>query len=116
MVAFDEVQRMAMAMPEATEQLAWEEETTWRVRGKIFAMGTAESGRVSVKTSKEEQAELVAGRPEAYEVAHYVGRYGWVTVALAEVGADEFRELLVESWRQIAPKRVVATYDSANPT
>jgi len=113
MVTFDEVRGLAMAMPEATERLAWEAETTWRVRDKIFAMGTAESGTVSVKATREDQAELVASRPEAYAKSPYVGRFGWVSVALAEVEPDEFAELLVESWRQIAPKRLVAAYDSA---
>jgi predicted DNA-binding protein (MmcQ/YjbR family) len=110
MATFERVRELAMALPEATEQIAWEVETTWRIRGKIFAMGTAESGRISVKATKEEQAELVASRPEAFEIAPYVGRFGWVTVT---VGDDEFAELLIESWRQVAPKRLVAAYDSA---
>jgi predicted DNA-binding protein (MmcQ/YjbR family) len=113
MATFERVRELAMALPEATEQIAWEVETTWRIRGKIFAMGTAESGRISVKATKEEQAELVASRPEAFEIAPYVGRFGWVTVTVGEVGDDELAELLIESWRQIAPKRLVAAYDSA---
>jgi hypothetical protein len=114
--SFDEVRRIAMALPDATEEIAWEHETTWRVRGKIFVMGTAESGQVAVKTSTEEQAELVAARPQTFEVAPHVGRYGWVKVTLSTVDSDELGELVVEAWRQIAPKRMVADYDRARPT
>jgi hypothetical protein len=116
MIAFAEVRRLALGLPDATEQLTWEVETTWRVRGKIFAMGTEESGQVSLKATKEDQAELVASRPKAFAVAGYVGRFGWITVTLAEVDPGEFAELLLESWRQIAPKRAVAAYDKARAT
>lgn len=114
MIDFAEVRALATALPETTEQLAWEDETTWRVRDKIFAMGTAESGTVALKATREDQAELVASRPGIFAVSPYVGRYGWVSVTLAEVDPGEFAELLVDSWRLIAPKRLVAAYDSDN--
>jgi hypothetical protein len=44
-------------------------------------------------------------------VAAYTGRYGWVDLRLANVPADELRELVEEAWRQTAPKRVVAAHD-----
>jgi hypothetical protein len=36
---FDDVRRLALAQPEATEVLTWETDVTFRVRDKIFAMG-----------------------------------------------------------------------------
>ena len=82
----------------------------------MFAAGAPESPTMSMKADKADQAELVAERPEVFAVARYTGRYGWIQVSLAGIGADELRELLVEAWRRTAPKRLVATYDSANPT
>jgi hypothetical protein len=112
-VSFAEVQRMALALPEATEEITWGSDTTWRVRGKIFAMaGTAETTTsVAVKATKEDQAELVAERPQTFAVAPYVGRFGWIQVTLSTVDAAELRELIVEAWRQTAPKRLVAQHD-----
>ena len=43
-----------------------------------------------------------------------VGRHGWVSIQLATVDPAEVRELIVEAWRQTAPKRLVAAYDSGH--
>jgi hypothetical protein len=48
-------------------------------------------------------------------VPAYVGRHGWVSIQLATVDPAELRELLVEAWRLIAPKRLVTAYDSGQP-
>ena len=46
-------------------------------------------------------------------MAPYVGRYGWITVRLAGVDADELRELAIEAWRRTAPKRDVKAFDAS---
>jgi len=112
MVTVAAVREMALALPETSEVVTWGTDLTWRVRDKIFVMGGPESPRVSVKASKEDQAELIAMAPEIYEPSAYVGRFGWVSVDLASVDPDELRELIVEAWRRTAPKRLVAAYDA----
>jgi hypothetical protein len=110
------VRKMAMALPETTEVVTWGTDLTWRVRDKMFVVGGPESRRVSVKASTEDQAELIAMAPETYEVAAYVGRFGWVSVNLSTVDKAELNELIIEAWRRTAPKRLAATYDAArNP-
>jgi hypothetical protein len=110
-----QVRKMALALPETAEVPAWEGELTWRVNNKIFVMGGGpDSKRVSLKCTKDEQAELVAMDSQTYRVASYVGRYGWVEVTLARITAAELRELITESWRQIAPKRLVKAFDAAS--
>ncbi len=111
-MTFAEVQRLALALPEATEELTWGTDTTWRVRGKIFAIGGAESPGVTLKASISDQAALVAGRPETFAIAPYVGRYGWVNATLSTVDVSELGELLVEAWRRTAPKKLVREYDA----
>ena len=86
------------------------------VEAKGEVAGLAETINRTVKSTKEEQAELVASRPAAFGVAPYVGRYGWVQVTLGEVSADELRELIVEAWRLTAPKKLVREYDAAAQT
>ncbi|HKE66464.1 MAG TPA: MmcQ/YjbR family DNA-binding protein [Micromonosporaceae bacterium] len=113
-VTIDQVRKMALALPETTEVIAWEVDLTWRVNNKIFAMAGPDSPRVSLKCTRDDQAELVAMDPETYRVAAYVGRFGWVEVTLARIDADELRELIVDSWRQIAPKRLVKAFDAAS--
>jgi len=82
------------------------------VGDKMFASGMPGGDTLSVKASKEEQADLVAADPETYAVAAYVGRFGWVRVQLSTVDADELRDLVIEAWRRTAPKKLVKEYDA----
>jgi predicted DNA-binding protein (MmcQ/YjbR family) len=108
----DRLRRIALALPETTEVLTWEEHPTFRVRDKIFVICGATGDTITVKATKEDQAELVATEPRV-RIAPYVGRHGWVAVDLTGTGLDwsMVEELVRESYRLIAPKRLAATVD-----
>jgi predicted DNA-binding protein (MmcQ/YjbR family) len=108
---FDDVRRIALALPEAEERLTWEVDITFRVRDKIFAMGGDEASHVSIKASPERQAELVDLDPETFAPSAYVGRFGWVTVDLARVDEPFLEDLIRDAWRRTAPKKLAATLD-----
>jgi hypothetical protein len=38
-------------------------------------------------------------------------RYNWVVVRLAAIDATEMRELVLDAWRMVVPKRVAAAYE-----
>ena len=107
----DDLRAVALALPEATEQLTWEVHPTFRVRGKIFVIVGEDGTTASIKASKEEQQALIEAQPLAYAVAPHVGRYGWVLVTLHHCDAEELTELVTEAWRLTAPKRLVAASD-----
>ncbi|MFF4652007.1 MmcQ/YjbR family DNA-binding protein [Streptomyces sp. NPDC001380] len=109
---FEEFRAMGLALPRAVERLTWETQVTLRVGERIFAMGAEDDGAVSVKASREEQAELVAEAPEVFSPAPYTGRFGWVRVELGRVDPDELRDLLAEAWRRTAPRRLVRESDA----
>jgi predicted DNA-binding protein (MmcQ/YjbR family) len=88
------------------------------VRGKTFAYHLDDhhgDGRVAinVKVGPGEQAELVASDPARFFVPAYLGPKGWVGLHLdvGEVDEDEVRELVVDSYRLVAPKRLAAQLD-----
>jgi hypothetical protein len=108
MATYTDAQRIVAELPGASEVMVPEwGHPTFRVNNKMFAGGSPDGPTMSVKASKEEQAELVAARPEAFAVAAYVGRYGWVEIQLAKIDVSELRELLTEAWRRTAPKRLL---------
>ncbi|MFF2038969.1 MmcQ/YjbR family DNA-binding protein [Kitasatospora sp. NPDC058170] len=111
MVTFDEFRTMALALPSAVQQPTWEIETL-RVGTKIFAMGSPDGATVSVKSTREDQLELLAAEPEVFSFPKYVGRHGWVGVRLDAVDPEELRDLLTEAWRRTAPKRLVKEFDA----
>ena len=107
----DDLRRIALGLPEVEEKLAWEVDITFRVRDKIFAVMGQDGNEASIKATLEVQQALVSSEPETYSVSHYTGRFGWTTVKLAGIQADELRDMLEDAWRRTAPKRLVAAYD-----
>ena len=110
-----DVRRICLSLPEAEEIETWDH-PTFRVRGKMFA-GVSNDDEpqpsVSFKAEPDERAVLL-GMGEPWFVPAYVGRHGWLGARLvAELDASELDELLVTSWRLIAPKRLVKAYDQA---
>ena len=108
MTSFDDVRRIALALPEAEERLTWETDITFRVRDKIFAIGGEGADRVSIKAGLETQAELIELDSATFAKSAYVGRFGWITVDLDRVDPELLASLLREAWRRSAPKRLAA--------
>lgn len=104
---FEEFRRLCLSLPEAEELETWGE-ATFRVKGRIFAMGSHEGGSVSVKASLDDQAGLVAMDSKTFSVSAYTGRFGWVSVRLARLRPDLAARLLQNAWARTAPKRLVA--------
>ena len=109
-VTFQQIREMALVLPGAEEVLTWGTDTTFRVRGKMFAVTAPEAPYATVKASPEDQAELIAADPETFAVAPYTGRFGWVRVELSRIEPDHMRELVVEAWRRTASSRQVSAY------
>jgi hypothetical protein len=112
----ERLRRTCLALPEATEKVAWGD-PTWRVRNRIFAMqkGNYEGGRPSVwlKAEAGVQEMLVDGDPDRFFVPPYVGQKGWVGVHLdcKRIAWAMLEELIEQSYRLIAPKRLAARLD-----
>ena len=103
---FDDFRRLCLALPEVEERETWGE-ATFRVKNKIFAMGSPGGGQVSVKASLDDQAGLVEMDAKTFAVSAYTGRFGWVTVRLAGVGNELAERLVRNAWERTAPRRLV---------
>jgi len=112
-VKYDDFRRLCLAQLEAEEVETWGE-PTFRVRGRIFAMGSPAGKRVSLKASLEDQSGLVEMDPKTFAVAAYTGRFGWVSVRLAGLNAKLGEKLVKNAWERTAPKRLVAQ-NARNP-
>lgn len=97
----EEIRRIALALPDATEELTWDD-VNFRVRKKIFCFPAAWG--MTVKADPDELDALLGD--ERFELAAYVGRFGWVTMTVdpAEADLEELGELILTSYVQIAPK------------
>jgi hypothetical protein len=108
-MTFDDVRRIALALPEVEERLTWETDITFRVRDKIFLIGGEGAERVSIKADLETQAELLEMDPVTFAKSAYVGRFGWTTADLGRVDSGLLESLIRDAWRRTAPKKLAAT-------
>jgi hypothetical protein len=109
-VKFQQFRRLCLSLPEAEEMETWGE-ATFRVRSRIFAMGSEGGDFVSVKASLDDQAGLVEMDPKTFSPSAYTGRFGWVSVRLAGIGAQLAARVVTNAWKRTAPRRVVADYE-----
>jgi predicted DNA-binding protein (MmcQ/YjbR family) len=108
----DRLRALCLALPAATEKETWGD-PTWRVRDRIFAMqkGNFEGGRPSLwcKAPDGEQPALVASEPVRFFVPPYVGHKGWIGTYLDKsIDWEQLADLVEQSYRLIAPRRLVA--------
>ncbi|WP_327256181.1 MmcQ/YjbR family DNA-binding protein [Streptomyces sp. NBC_01244] len=114
----EDVRRIALSLPDSSEKPAWGM-PTFRVgggasgkSGKIFAALADDDTSIGVKCPQEDRAELIEAEPEKFFIRPgHDDNYAWLRVRLAAVeDAAELRSILTDSWRQAAPKRLVAAH------
>jgi predicted DNA-binding protein (MmcQ/YjbR family) len=102
------MRQICLSLPDTKETPTWGS-PHFRVGEKIFAGCGEEKGKGSIgfKLEMSHAADIVA-RP-GFTRAPYVGHKGWVSLDIDSVSDwDEVRDLVLESYRLIAPKRSLA--------
>ena len=109
------VMGLGAALPEADVGEPAGQHVKFSVRGRTFGYYLDDhhgDGMVAVccKAAPGEQQALVAADPERFVVPDYLGNKGWVSLRIdgPEVDWEEVREMLVDSYRLVAPKRLAA--------
>jgi hypothetical protein len=125
MATFDDVRRLALAMPEATEDTSRRGLASWRVNKKLFvwerplsktdiaALGEdAPGGDILGARVPDEGAKfaLVESDPTVYFTTPHFAGYAAILVTLANIGAPELTELVVEAWLHVAPAKLANAY------
>ena len=104
----------ALSYPETTEEFPWGERAI-KVRGKafIFMRATGKDVSFSVKLNDSLAEALELGYVEP---THYgLGKHGWVTASVdasRESPVELFESWLDESYRAVAPKKLVTALDA----
>jgi hypothetical protein len=108
----ERVRQICLALPESTEKLS-HGEPTFFVKKKVFATFSNNhhsDGHVAVlvPTPAGVQSMLIEGKPETFYRPPYVGVRGWVGIELDRISDDDLAFHIVEGWKLIAPKKLVA--------
>ena len=124
MASWDDVRRIALTMPEASEQVS-RDRRQWRVREKLFVWerplrpreiealgGAAPKGpilgaRVEHLAAKE---VLLASEPRVFFTTPHFDGYPAVLVRLERIDVEDLTEVIVEAWLARAPARLPKAY------
>ncbi|MEX0850877.1 MAG: MmcQ/YjbR family DNA-binding protein [Gaiellaceae bacterium] len=109
-----QIRTFALSLPEAFEDHPWGEDVA-KVRGKVFVfLGTAGSDmpRMTVKLVESHAHALSVDGAEP--TGYGLGKSGWVTAPLVADGVDLplLCDWIEESYRIVAPKRLVSELDA----
>lgn len=115
MVTVDDVRAIALPLPRTTEHLI-RERVKFRVGAIVYVALSRDEASMGFAFPKDERDALVAAEPAKFFLPVTSDlRYNWVQVHLAALDRAELRELVVDAWRMVVPKRVAAAYDEGFP-
>jgi hypothetical protein len=115
MVTEEDIRRVALALPGSAEK-SYNRLPSFRVRGNLFIRIHELPDAFLVRCAGlEERNELLQAEPGKFFITPHYDGYPAVLVRLSQLDLDEMTELVTESWRIAAPKRLLAAYDREHP-
>lgn len=109
-VNLEDVRRFASSLPRTTEALV-AGRVKFRIGRIVYLAFSRDETVMGFAFPKEERKWLVGGSPHKFMQPDRSDlRYHWVLVRLAAIDQTEMRELVVDAWRMVVPKRLAAAY------
>jgi len=110
MVTIEDVRAFASTLPRAYEVLV-RDRVKFRVGRIVFLAFSRDETLMGFGFPKEEREALVASEPDRFLMPKGGDlRYHWAVVRLAKIDRREMREIVLDAWRMVVPKRVAADY------
>ena len=125
MATWEDVRRLALALPETSEKASYGQTMAWQVKDKTFAWerplrksdlealgDAAPTGPILGARVPDEGAKeaLIADDPEVYFTTPHFDGYPAVLVQLDRIAPGELEDLIVDAWLVRAPKRLADAY------
>jgi predicted DNA-binding protein (MmcQ/YjbR family) len=107
----------ALGFPEAYEDFPWGERVA-KVKGKVFVFLGTDGDTLGLSVKLPESGMLALGLPFASPTGYRLGKAGWVTARFAKrekAPVDLLRSWIDESYRAVAPKKLVAALAAPPP-
>jgi predicted DNA-binding protein (MmcQ/YjbR family) len=104
------LRRHALAYPEAAEEHPWEQ-SAFKVRGKTFLFMTELPEGLTLSLKLPGSRDMANSLPFAEPTGYGLGKSGWITASVrldTEVPTEVLMDWIDESYRAIAPKKLVA--------
>jgi hypothetical protein len=83
----------------------------FRVGRIVYLAFSRDESTMGFAFPKEEREALVASEPDKFLMPKRSDlRYNWVVVRLAAIDDVEMREIVLDAWRMVVPKRVAVEH------
>jgi|SRR5689334_13742421 hypothetical protein len=110
MATVDAVRELALTLPRSYEALV-RDRVRFRVGSIVYLGFSRDEQLMGFAFPKAERDALIASEPHKFLMPRPSDqRYNWVIVRLAAIDDDEMRELVLDAWRMVVPKRVAAAH------
>ena len=110
MVTVDDVRALARTLPRSTEHLV-RDRVKFRVKQIVYCAFSRDETIMGFAFPRDEREALVRSEPHKFLMPDRADlRYQWVQVRLDAIDEDEMRELVLDAWRMVVPKRVAAEH------
>jgi hypothetical protein len=111
MITAADVREVARPLPRSEEHLI-RDYVKFRVGKIVYASISPDEMTLGFGFPKEERAALIASRPDVFLMPRLSDqRFQWINARMAALDKDEMRELIIDAWRMVVPKKVAAALD-----
>jgi hypothetical protein len=110
MITAADVRAVALSLPRTEEHLI-RDYIKFRVGKIVYVSISPDESTMGFGFPKEQRVALIASEPGKFALPRLSDeRFHWVHARMAALGPDEMRELVIDAWRMVVPKKVVAAY------
>jgi hypothetical protein len=112
MVTMSDVRTFAMTLPLTTEGLVGGR-VKFRIGRIVYLSFSRDETLMGFAFPKDQRDWLIGGTPDKFMAPDASDlRYHWVLVRLSAIDEKEMRELVLDAWRMVVPKRVATSYEA----
>ncbi len=105
-VTIEDVRRVAEPLPRSYEVLV-HDRVKFRVGSIVWLAFNREETEMGFAFPKEEREWLVANEPDVFHLPRASDlRFNWVEVRLDALDEERMRELVIDAWRMVVPRKV----------
>jgi hypothetical protein len=110
MVTIDDVRELALTLPRTEEALV-RDRVKFRIGRIVYLAFSRDETLMGFAFPKEERQALIDSEPHKFVMPKRSDqRYSWVVVRLEAIDDVEMREIVLDAWRMVVPKRVAAEH------
>jgi hypothetical protein len=111
MVTVDDVRAVTAELTRSYEVLV-HDRIKFRVGAIVYVAFSRDETVMGFAFPKSDREMLVASDPDKFMLPGATDmRFNWVCARMDALDLTEMRELVVDAWRMVVPKRVAAAYD-----